>query len=253
MDLVIVTSHWKEDLEWLKKSKWPVVVIDKEGSDPSWITPQHTIPNKGREVSVYLKYIIENYDNLPNHVAFIHGHENSWHQFHDRPLLDLIEHANVQEHEFISLNNFMKWYGFINEPTEEYMQIETYWDLFQIDQKKPPKFSLLQSPIGAQFIVSKNRILRNTKEDYQRWYKIVMEVESSKDLNISTFFELVWHIIFGEEWICKFPSTWFNIKTVQEAWYHDVYKEQPQMIGYVNYVGNTLGYTEAFRAVSKYF
>lgn len=30
--LVIVTAHWNEDLSWLKKSKWPVIVCDKEGA-----------------------------------------------------------------------------------------------------------------------------------------------------------------------------------------------------------------------------
>jgi hypothetical protein len=49
--LTIVTSHWKEDLTWLKKSKFPVVLIDKEGADPTCFEAQHVIPNKGFEVS----------------------------------------------------------------------------------------------------------------------------------------------------------------------------------------------------------
>ena len=85
----IVTSHWKENLDWLKKSKYPVVLIDKMGADPSWLEPRHIIPvNKGKEVSVYLKFIIENYDNLPDFTAFIHGHETSVHQLFSRPLLE---------------------------------------------------------------------------------------------------------------------------------------------------------------------
>ena len=35
--------------------------------------------NKGNEASVYLKYIIDNYDNLPDFTFFIHDEEYAWH------------------------------------------------------------------------------------------------------------------------------------------------------------------------------
>ena len=35
--------------------------------------------NKGNEASVYLKYIIDFYDNLPEFTFFIHDEEYSWH------------------------------------------------------------------------------------------------------------------------------------------------------------------------------
>ena len=72
MSLVIVASHWKEDINWLKKSKFPVILIDKIDSDPSWMKPSYIIEkNTGKEVPSYLIYIIENYENLPERMAFI--------------------------------------------------------------------------------------------------------------------------------------------------------------------------------------
>jgi hypothetical protein len=115
MSLTIVTSHWKEDLTWLTRSKFPVVLIDKVGSDQSPLVAQHVVPNLGRECTSYLKYIIENYDNLPEAVAFIHGHETSKHQNHDRPLLEVIEGANWKKYGFIPINNMHVGEGFSNE------------------------------------------------------------------------------------------------------------------------------------------
>lgn len=206
MVLHIVTSHWKEDLDWLKQSKWPVVLIDKEGADPSWLTPQHVIPNKGREVSVYLKYIIENYDNLPDNIAFIHGHETAWHQHYPNPLLDLIECANIENYGFISLNNWVRMYPFADEDTGM-QKIATLWDEFEFPMKKPPTMYTLACPLGAQFIVSRERIHARPLGLWKKWYEKVLV---SDDLIISTFFELVWAMIFGEFWVCEVEKDWFS-------------------------------------------
>lgn len=41
--------------------------------------PLHIVPNRGAEAMGYLTGIIENYHNLPDFVAFMHGHRHSWH------------------------------------------------------------------------------------------------------------------------------------------------------------------------------
>ncbi len=51
--LVIVTSHFKEDLKWLHGTSWPVVVISKEGADPAALPVLAHIPNVGAEASSY--------------------------------------------------------------------------------------------------------------------------------------------------------------------------------------------------------
>ena len=195
--LVIVTSHWKEDLEWLKKSKWPVVLIDKEGSDASYMTPQHVIPNAGNECSVYIKYIIENYDSLPEHVAFIHGHENSYHQKHELPILDVIEGANIKDYEFIPINNVYTCIPFGDDPSR-FLELRKFWTKFKIPKKMPPICGNLTVPIGAQFIVSKNRIKQIPKEIYELWYEILISERDVKQWGHC--FEATWHIIFGEFW-----------------------------------------------------
>lgn len=59
------------------------VVIAKYNEDTSWLTDLHfkyclydkskNIPNVGREAKTYLRYIIENYDDLPPYVVFPHS------------------------------------------------------------------------------------------------------------------------------------------------------------------------------------
>lgn len=206
MVLHIVTSHWKEDLNWLKNSKWPVVLIDKEGADPSWLTPQHVIPNKGKEASAYLKYIIENYDKLPDHVAFIHGHETAWHQYYPNPILDLIECANIDNYGFLPLNNWFRMYPFADE-AEGMQKLATLWDEFELPMPKPPNMHIITCPLGAQFIVARERILAHPLELWKKWYEKLMD--GDEDM-LPTFFELVWAMILGEPWTCKFRQDWFS-------------------------------------------
>lgn len=218
MRLVIVTNHYKEDLNWLKRSRWNVVVVDKEGADPTDLPVQYTIPNKGYETTGYLKYIIENYDNLPDHVAFLHGHETAWHQFHDRGLLEVIEGANIEKHGFIPLNNFMGWYAFAppSDFEEDRLDLIEGWDKFSFpDHLKPPHYFMLRVPLGAQFIVSRDRIRLHSKETWQKWFDLV---DCKKD---SVFFEHVFHVMFGEFWRCELRNDWFNFEPVKLTWFNE--------------------------------
>jgi hypothetical protein len=219
MTLEIVTSHWKEDLTWLLESPWPVNLIDKEGADPSPFVPKYVIPNKGQETSVYIKYIIENYDNLPDHVAFIHGHENAYHQCHDRPLIEVIRGAQREIHDFISLNNFFRLYPFLDE-SEEYMKIETYWRLLGFkEEDKPVRDTMLEVPIGAQFIVSREAIRRYPKTEWSRWYNMIMN-ESANQLPL--FFENIWHIIFGQPYRCGPEPRWFSFQVKRDVYWNEL-------------------------------
>ena len=209
MAVTIVTSHWKEDLTWLLSSEFPVVLIDKEGAEPTCIEPAHVIPNKGSEASVYLKFIIERYDDLPEHVAFIHGHETSHHHRHDLPILELIRRANLK-YDYISLNNWYNNFVFMNEPAYD-TYCEDWWDIYMGPEfKKPPRGSLLRNmPMAAQFIVSKKAIRSNSLEFYKKCYAALMDLDVPKH---AVFLEMVWHLIFGQSRWYEVPSDLFKLK-----------------------------------------
>jgi Protein of unknown function (DUF3431) len=217
--LVIVTAHWKEDLTWLKESIWKVIVCDKEGADPVSIPSDESClcPNIGRESSSYLKYIVTHYDHLAPFTAFIHGHEQAWHQRikakgpFKAKLLNAILAVDLEKHEFITLNECwiddwkkgpQNWgQGFVN------MNMTYLHTLWEKDFKpwlkiEAPKH--LRSDCCSTFIVSKNLIQRLPKEAYEHWLGMFLEIKpefydawSSKALGYC--FEYLWHVIFGQE------------------------------------------------------
>jgi hypothetical protein len=221
MSLTIVTSHWKEDLNWLLESKFPVVLIDKEGADPSPFVPQHVIPNLGKESTAYLKYIIENYDNLPDAVAFIHGHETSVHQNHDRPLLEVIEGANWQKYGYVPLGNTHYAEGFLDEYVQQKASsIFTYSDpirLYTFARKLcipikgefPNEGAPWIYDLGAQFVVTRELILANPKKLYEGWYYIFNNnLDFSRELGY--IMEKSWHVTFGQDPVNMPKQDWFS-------------------------------------------
>jgi hypothetical protein len=180
MSLEICSSHFNEDLEWLKKSPWPVSIVHHEGGAPVDYT--YLIPNVGLEASAYFKYILERYDSLPDHVAFIHGHETSWHHQGDRPLLDMIKTANFEKYDYIPLNNCWRC---VNSSKQMVDQLEC------LENNKFTVEPIFITCCGGQFIVSKKAILANTKKQYEDW------CASLKHANDAICFELIWHTIFG--------------------------------------------------------
>ena len=213
MSLTIVTSHWKEDLTWLTKSKFPVVLIDKEGADPSPFVPQHVIPNLGRESTAYLKYIIENYDSLPEAVAFIHGHETAPHQNHDRPLLEVIEGANWAKYGFIPLGNTHWAEGFLDEFVPDPIRLNTFFQSLCIPTKGgiPDKGAPWIYDLGAQFVVTRERILANPKKLYEGWYYIFNNnLDFTKEFGF--IMEKAWHVTFGEDAVHMPQKDWFTFE-----------------------------------------
>ena len=185
----ICTCHYKEDLTWLLEgSQWPVTVVHKEGGDPVTLSKGTlwTIPNVGVEATSFLWFIIQRYETLPDHVAFIHGHETSYHQKGDRPLLEMIRDANVQKYGFVPLNNF--WYCI-----QLYGALRNYIQVYKNLELEPPNELIVCG--SAQFIVSRYRILARPKSYYEKLYERVTSRE------IGNALEYVWHHIFGEPWV----------------------------------------------------
>lgn len=215
--LTIVTAHHKENLDWLKKSKRDVVVCDKAGADPINFdsNPKCSMEiNRGREASSYLKYIIEHYDSLPNYVAFIHGHEEAWHQSGN--ILDIINRARKEKYTYISLNNRidLKCENFPDElhagetgdlgtRHPAFRLLMKKWDTIFEPILKIPKPNYFRFKCCAQFIVSRETILTHTKEEYQKLYDFAID-PSESDFVTGMALEFIWHILFGEHYdTCK--------------------------------------------------
>ena len=224
-EIVIVSSHYNEDLDWLKKSPWKVIVCDKPGASASSFMPDLSCTldvNRGREASSYLKYIVENYDNLPPKLAFIHGHEDAVHQNYPRGLLEAIKDAKTDKFDFISLNNWIHLKKdantqptLPNHPTSHkfedhpkvYEEMRKTWpSVFEpIFGMKIPEYFRFDS--SAQFIVSRKAIHRHGKDVYQRLYEFMVDPHGD-DWARGVIMEFTWHMLFtgsGPD-VCNDPS-----------------------------------------------
>ena len=218
--LVIVSSHYNENLNWLKNSKYPVIICDKPTASPIDFDADCNCSidvNLGREASSYLMFIIKNYHNLPNFIAFIHGHESSYHQKHPYGILKAIETARIDKYEYISLNVMIQAITFNNNlkfnrntPNRidyvcdiAHKLMKEVWTNIYEPELKYPFPEILRYHRSAQFIVSKNRILKYPINFYQKLYNFVTNPKSFvphgnyTDYHSSCTLEFSWHMIFG--------------------------------------------------------
>ncbi len=206
-DLVIVSAHYNEDLTWLTRSKFPVVISTNNGSyihensERVWLDEKlRSVLNNGREASCYIRFIVEYYDELPKHIAFIHGHETAWHQKYPAPLLTAIEEAKYNMFGYVNLNTCYQPAG-----VDHYQRIRTTWDMyfrpilgFQIPH------TMDYCGVSAQFIVKKECIRKYPKDVWKFWLYLCEYPDSRYFFNIQQFwdmpwlFEYTWHILFGE-------------------------------------------------------
>lgn len=214
-EIVIVTSHYNEDLRWLCKSPYPVYLCDKIGAaviDPvvkSQFYCESLIPNTGCEASSYLHYIIQHYNDLPPYMAFIHGHEYAWHQKHPLGILGAIRTAKRKEYEYISLNvkthpGEGRVYDIEIMNNAPFGILRHYWDtIFKpyVKTDLPRKFC---HDSCGQFLVSREAILRHPLAAYKTWYNLVNTPSTSEWPNKEyvVAFEFIWHILFGEPPLC---------------------------------------------------
>lgn len=166
-----------------------------------------TPANKGNEAMAYLTYIIDYYDRLPPISIFLHAHRDgyprAWHT-------DAESYSNVVSVSRLRLES-VQARGFVNlrcsvvpgcpaeiqlsEATGKHQAFATAWTELFGDAKIPSKIG---SPCCAQFAVSDIAILRNSKEDYVKYRKWLLDTHL--DSNTSGWvFEYLWHIIFGRE------------------------------------------------------
>lgn len=78
--LVMATMH-SDDLSWTNMIDNAAIgnltIIPYVADDPT--APHHPAQNKGREATMYLAYLVEHYDHLPDLAIFTHAQNRPWH------------------------------------------------------------------------------------------------------------------------------------------------------------------------------
>ena len=195
----VVVAHYKEDIEWLNKLKYDFIVYEKEKEGYKYNIPV----NKGREASVYMKYIIDHYDKLPDYVIFIHGHESDWH--HKESMVKKIN-SLLFFWDYFNLNDsgckFTLMYDklfLMNNIDEAGPSMVDWWE-----QNMEPFFGPPESygnPINkdtccSQFVVSKKNILRHPIEFYKHQYNWLITTDIDNFYS-GRYYEWLWKFIFS--------------------------------------------------------
>lgn len=203
----ILIAHFNEDLSWSNNLKFDGEIIIYSKTNNS-IPERYVSVNKSQEVPMYLKYIIDNYNNLPDKTLFLHGHSKSQHQDFDSRFI--CENVKWDCDVFFSVNR-REWY---QEVSKNYQLSEnsfdvwltTYWYLFEDFLPFPKDGVFFYS--GAQFVVDKKLILQYPKSFYENLYKwsiteeINLPPQTSDEIS-SRVFEYTWHYIFTKNPIEK--------------------------------------------------
>ena len=74
---MLVVAKFNEDVSWTQRQPYPVALMVKGQPEGTPFNTPHV--THGREGLSYLQFIIDNYDGLPEHIIFLHGHRTSWH------------------------------------------------------------------------------------------------------------------------------------------------------------------------------
>ncbi|GAB1218491.1 hypothetical protein ATERTT37_007747 [Aspergillus terreus] len=203
---MVVASMKKDNVSWLFEyfpdwHKSVYVVDDKKA-------PLTVKLNKGRESMVYLTYIIDNYDNLPDNILFIHSQRYQWHN--DDPYYDgvpMLQHFQIpylQKQGYVNLR--CAWVlgcpAEIHPLSDLHRQDVHAGEYFKDGFKELFPGEEVPAAVGAsccaQFGVTRWQIRKRPKKDYERFRTWLAETPLPDDVS-GRIMEYSWHMIFGKD------------------------------------------------------
>ncbi|KAH8908262.1 hypothetical protein BR93DRAFT_610600 [Coniochaeta sp. PMI_546] len=212
---LVVAKRKHEDTAWIGKylPDWPSSIYVTD--DPR---AQLTVPvNKGREAMVYLTYIIDRYDTLPDTAIFLHASRFQWHN--DNPdydgLLSLrnLSFPYIQEEGYVNLRCVWvlgcpvqirpamdAFEAAIRDPAadQEVTMNDVFKSAFEELLPDSPVPEEVGVPCCSQFAVTRATIQRRPREDYTRFRDWLTETGLNDNLS-GRVLEYSWHVIFGKD------------------------------------------------------
>jgi hypothetical protein len=169
MSFCIIVARYNEDIEWT--IQFSNVIIYNKGQKLNNGHNEIMLNNVGREGHTYYKYICDNYEKLADYTIFLQGRP-----FDHSP--NIINNLN----KYINNKHLSIDFEFLSESIHySSLDIECnrYWQCKNIHKNWERVFGLIGGNhecifgAGAQFIVSKNKILKNPKSFYENIVKML--------------------------------------------------------------------------------
>ncbi|KAJ5084457.1 hypothetical protein NUU61_009036 [Penicillium alfredii] len=206
----------REDVKWVRDliqenpNFKPFIYTADAEPEPGFLPPHSA---RGREVSAYLSYVVDYYEQLPAYSIFIHANEDQWHNDLFGPstkaVLKSLRLEAVDAKGYVNLRCEFEPgcptsihphnptpHDIETKDTRAYVS-QIYMDLFAVPLQQVPDH--LGAICCAQFAVSRDRIRQRPKSDYQRMLNWVdgPSAEIVDSFGVGWVFESLWHVVFG--------------------------------------------------------
>lgn len=184
---LVVASMMEDDTSWTSKLAIPELNVLRYVNNYAFAARQPRA-NKGNEALVYLTYLHDHYPNFPDVAIFVHGQEIAWHVEgtflrNMSNVLSQLDLAKVVDRGYFNLRRAWKsgcpswidttrtrhYWGWYKEE-EPYMR-EAWLANFN-DSMVPDEIG---GPCCSQFAVSRETMLRQTKEQYKKSMDWIIE------------------------------------------------------------------------------
>ncbi|CAI7610836.1 unnamed protein product [Penicillium bialowiezense] len=209
--VMVVTRTKEEDTSWIAEQlpDWDTAIYVAD--DPS--APLHPPKNKGHEVMIYLTYLVDHYDHLPDVAVFMHSHQFAWHNdaLFEGDAAQLLRKLNLNRVIREGYMNTRCGYGpgcpawmhpgavEADESKQEEIMLARAWGELFPDQSIP---SVLAQPCCAQFALSRDRIRSIPRARYVFYRDWLLSTDLS-DYITGRIWEYLWQYIFtGEAVLC---------------------------------------------------
>lgn len=192
-----------EDTSWVDEEDLGVGQYIYVVDDPE--APLQVPKNKGHEAMVYLTYIIDFYDALPDITIFMHAHRYSHHNNaildHDAAaMIRNLSNEKVMREGYVNLRcnldpgcpTILDYRGAFGEDKIWKSAIVDF--LQELNPGKPIPQQMSQ-PCCAQFAVSRQRIMETSREQYVFYRDWLLGLPGS-DHDTGRTWEYLWHYIF---------------------------------------------------------
>ena len=213
---LVIPQLVTDNTSWIENLSADITLALYSVNDPR--AALHPPKNKGHEVMVYLSYIIDHYDDLPDIVIFMHAHRQAWHNS-DLLGFDAAKMVSRLNGETVMRKGYMNMRCSWDPGCPEWLHLHTgeemlgkqeqtlvakHWqELFPLDDLPPT----LSQPCCAQFAVSKGRILSIPLARFI-FYRDWLLRTTLTDYVSGRIWEFTWQYVFtGHHTYCPLEDT----------------------------------------------
>ena len=190
---IICVSMYKTPIPWADKLREKGFIVQPYTKEDS-TSPYNVSKNVGNEASAYLKYILDNYECLPEYTIFLHDHETSYHQ--EGSIIDAITARIGHTAQYFNFNIVNNAEFYLYEATGLILLYKEFLEEYTGPLRQYGEFTL-GSKLYAQFQVHKSLITARPRKMYENIYNWMMTCNPDKYI-AGFFMEVFWDIIFGQ-------------------------------------------------------